>query len=123
MNGTLILIVEDDADIRESFSDILTDEGYRVAFAENGEIALKYLENCTEYPELILLDVLMPVKDGLTFRKEQLAHPKFGHLPVVVLSASHKMVDLVEQMKASGYLKKPISIDELLEAIAISLQK
>lgn len=117
MARKLILVVEDDADIRTAFAEIITDEGYGVTLSENGQVALDFLNSTTQLPDLILLDILMPVKDGITFRKEQLETQRISHIPVIMLSASHKLSDLSQQMKVELYLKKPINIDELMDAI------
>lgn len=118
MKKKFIYIVEDDSDIRDAFNEILTAmDDYKVEAAENGQMALEYLKGSQELPDLILLDVLMPVMDGFGFREEQLKDPRLKNIPIVVLSASHRITDLAERMQARAYLKKPISIEDLLGAI------
>lgn len=118
MSGKLILIVEDDSDIRDAFAEILTDlNGYEVAVAENGRLALDLLKSTSRLPDLILLDVLMPVLDGFGFRNEQLQDERLKDIPIVVLSASHRITDLAEKMQAKAYLKKPINIEDLIDAV------
>ena len=118
MANKLIYIVEDDSDIRDAFMEILADmSGYEVMVAENGRIGIDQLKAATILPNLIVLDVLMPVLDGFGFRKEQLEDPRISSIPIIVLSASHKITDLAVKMQAKAYLKKPINIEDLIEAI------
>lgn len=118
MPNKLIYIVEDDSDIRDAFLEILSDmHGYDVLVAENGRVGIDQLKTATILPNLILLDVLMPILDGFGFRKEQMDDPRLSSIPIVVLSASHKITDLAEKMQARAYLKKPINIEDLMDAI------
>lgn len=118
MSKKFIYIVEDDSDIRDAFTEILSElNDYKVDAAENGRIGIDKLKTLTDLPDLILLDVLMPVLDGFGFRKEQLEDPRLAEIPIIVLSASHKITDLAEKMQAKAYLKKPINIEELLDAV------
>jgi CheY-like chemotaxis protein len=109
-----ILIVEDDADLREMMAQLLTLEGFRVETVANGRAALDYLEQ-GDCPDLILLDLMMPVMDGWEFRRRQRAHPEYGQVPVVVLSA-------LDQTRAAdlggpAFLKKPLDFDRLLDIV------
>lgn len=114
----LIYIVEDDGDIRDAFVEIVSDlNGYSVMVAENGRVGIDKLKIAEKLPDLILLDVLMPVLDGFGFRQEQLNDPRLAHIPIVVLSASHNITDLAHKMRAKAYLKKPIEIEDLMTAI------
>ena len=81
-----ILVIEDDTDIREALVFLLESEGYEVAAAENGKAALDLLSQGRN-PELILVDLFMPVMDGLTFRKKQLGRPEIAKIPVILMSA------------------------------------
>ncbi len=98
-----ILIVEDDFALSDAFSTTLTLSGYDTFIAENGKKALHYLEDHT--PDMILLDVLMPVMDGREFlRKFKNTHG----IPVVVLSNLDSKEDIDELLKlgAQNYLLK-----------------
>jgi CheY-like chemotaxis protein len=109
-----ILIVEDDADLREMMAQLLHLEGYETALAANGREALDYLRvNGT--PKLILLDLMMPVMDGWEFRREQQRDPEIARVPVVVLSALDRgrAIDVI----ADDFLKKPLDFDRLLELV------
>jgi len=111
-----ILIVDDDADIREALIDILTDHGYRVEAVRNGREALEHLRLGAR-PRLILLDAMMPVMDGLTFRREQLTDPQLRELPVLMISASsHSKLD-AQGLGFVGVMSKPINLEQLLEVI------
>lgn len=111
-----ILIVEDDADIREVLVQVLEFEGYQVVSAENGREALDRL-NIGEPPGLILLDLMMPVMDGWRFRDAQLQDPKLAGIPVVVLSADGNLQQKASIIHAAGYLKKPVELETLLNTV------
>jgi CheY-like chemotaxis protein len=111
-----ILLIEDDAGVRDVLTDILRDEGYAVAAAKNGREALGYLES-NPAPRLIMLDLMMPVMDGQAFRAEQLKIPTFAVIPTVVLSAARNGKETAEALGAQGYLQKPIDLEALLAVI------
>ncbi len=112
-----ILLVDDDDLLRELLSSFLTLEGYSVTEAEDGRKALAIL--ATNSFDLILLDLLMPVMDGVRFLKERVEHTT----PVIVLSASAEGT-VVQAAKAAGVveiLRKPMAPALLLESIAKAL--
>jgi CheY-like chemotaxis protein len=82
-----VLIVDDERDIRETLGELLADEGFGVEAAWNGETALARLEAGFR-PDVIILDLMMPVMDGPTFRTLQRSHPALANIPVVGLSAA-----------------------------------
>lgn len=109
-----ILIVEDDADLREMMAQLLTLEGYRTASVANGRDALEYLHR-GEKPDLILLDLMMPIMDGWEFRRRQREDPLLAPVPVVVLSAlDHSRA---ADLGGTAFLKKPLDFDRLLELV------
>jgi CheY-like chemotaxis protein len=112
-----ILIVEDDADIREALAEILRDEGHEVQGAPNGQQALHVLRD-GPLPALILLDLMMPVMNGWQFRQAQRQDPVLAPIPVVVISADGAALRESTLMGASGFLQKPIELDELLAVVA-----
>lgn len=111
-----ILIVEDDDDIREALTQILELEGYVVREAVNGREALD-MSAKGPTPDLILLDLMMPVMDGWQFRAEQLKDPVLAKVPVVVISADAGVHEKVTTFGAASVLPKPISLDRLLRAV------
>jgi CheY-like chemotaxis protein len=114
-----ILVVEDDEDIRLSLQELLEDEGYQVSLASNGAQALDFLSTQKKsLPNLILLDLMMPVKDGVQFRKEQMSDPCFKKIPVIVMSADCNKKGLLESTGCSVYLTKPIDIDDIIRAVS-----
>src|ERR1700682_362753 len=80
------LIVEDDASIREAIAEVLRSEGYEASSCGHGREALEYLRD-GHHPDVILLDLMMPVMDGWEFRIEQRKDPALATIPVVALSA------------------------------------
>ncbi|MDB4990020.1 MAG: response regulator receiver protein [Myxococcaceae bacterium] len=110
-----ILVVEDDPDIREGTTEFLTDNGFEVFAAENGLEALRLLR---EHPNvrLILLDLMMPIMDGWTFRRKQLADAQLASIPVFILSAASRTAKAAaaDDLQALKYLPKPFSWPDLL---------
>ncbi|MFL6646633.1 MAG: response regulator, partial [Sulfurifustaceae bacterium] len=82
-----VLVIEDDADIRGCVVEALEGEGYTVVTAENGQEGIDSLRNAARLPDLIILDLMMPVKDGVEFRMEQQAEPRWKDIPVIVMTA------------------------------------
>jgi CheY-like chemotaxis protein len=112
-----ILIVEDDLDVREALTQVLEFEGYAVVGATNGQEALDHLR-AGNVPSLILLDLMMPVMDGLQFRSVQMDDPSLAAIPVIVISADGKVDQKVASLGVAGYMKKPLDVDSLLAMIA-----
>ena len=81
-----VMVVEDDVDIRQALIEILEDHGFGTLAARDGADALNILSHATELPCVILLDLMMPVMDGATFRQVQRQDPRLASIPVVVLS-------------------------------------
>ncbi len=111
-----VLIVEDDADLREMMAQLLTLEGYAAATAANGQEALEYLHSGRR-PDVILLDLMMPVMDGWEFRRRQRGEEQLSELPVVVLSALDQ--GRARDIGANAVLKKPLDFDRLLELVRL----
>jgi CheY-like chemotaxis protein len=116
-NGRIVMVVDDDPDIRATLVGLLSDEGYRVIAAENGVSALRELRNGGEPPSVILLDLMMPVMNGAEFYAEKQRDPRLAAIPTIILSADGHIA-----RKAPGYtgesLAKPLRIEALLSAIA-----
>lgn len=110
-----VLIVEDDAAIRESLQYALEDEGYAVVTAENGEEGLDRLRTM-DLPCLVLLDLMMPVMSGGEFLASLRGTERFASIPVVVVSAWPSEAAQVRH-ETHGFVGKPISLDLLLEMV------
>jgi CheY-like chemotaxis protein len=113
---SLVLVVDDDAAIRDSLADLLLDEGYAVLTAVNGEEALTRLLSSTARPCVILLDLMMPVMSGEEFYRQMRADPQLANTPVVVISADGNVKDKAEEL-GGEYLRKPVRIDPMLAKI------
>lgn len=111
----LVLVVDDDPDICETLQTVLEVSGYRVAAAGNGREALRTLRSGVR-PCLVLLDLMMPVMNGLEFRAEQSSDPAIAAVPVVVVSGDHGVAEKATAMGLEG-LSKPIDIDDLLQVV------
>src|SRR5262245_54448858 len=106
-----ILIVDDDEAIRESLCDILSDEGRPAVAVANGEQALDFLRT-EPRPCVILLDLMMPVMDGATFRARQLEDPTLSTIPVAIITAAG--ANASAGVVADVVLIKPLRIDSVL---------
>ena len=109
----VILLVEDDIDVRATVRDLLAEEGYAVVVMRNGAEALAYLKRTTMLPDLILLDLLMPVMDGWQFRAEQKRDNRLSVIPVVVYSAHGAR----QPIDAAAVLAKPVGLNDLLKTV------
>jgi CheY-like chemotaxis protein len=107
-----ILVVEDDEDARDAMVALLQLKGYRAVPASNGREALDYLDQAPP-PDLIILDLWMPVMDGWQFRSEQMKNPRLADIPVIVVSA---LGDHAE-VEANEIIIKPVDVDRLLATI------
>jgi CheY-like chemotaxis protein len=111
-----VMVVEDDGLIRESIVEALQDHGYVVTSVGNGRDALDALA-ASPPPDVILLDLMMPVMDGRSFRDEQLRDPALAAIPVVVLSAASDVARAAADMGVAGVLRKPVTLRVLLEEL------
>ena len=110
----LILLVEDDPPIQDVIIRILTRAGYEVITASNGITALEVLEHQT--PDLIILDIYMPILDGRQFIQEDCLRP--GPLPpILVITAAVYAPQPSAALGAAGYLYKPFALKELLSKV------
>jgi CheY-like chemotaxis protein len=114
---TRVLIVEDDDDIRETLLEVLSDNGFEPSSAANGAEALSFLRDTDSKPHVILLDMMMPVLDGWGFRSAQLADPSLRTIPVIVLTAHASIEETAAALGVTGFLRKPVRLDPLLDAI------
>lgn len=115
MTSPLVLVVDDDPDILDAICDILEGEGYRVARARHGLEALERVEE--EQPSIILLDLMMPVMDGLAFAQVLRQREFSPRIPIVVISADGNP-QKAAAVGAQGFLAKPFDIDALLSQVS-----
>jgi CheY-like chemotaxis protein len=111
-----VLVVDDDPHIRAFMESVLEDSGYEVRTAADGGAALALLRDWR--PNLILLDLQMPLVDGWAFRRAQAAQEALAAIPVVVMSAGHSARDEAEKLAAAAALAKPFDLGKLLETVA-----
>jgi CheY-like chemotaxis protein len=110
-----VLIVEDDADIRELLSSVLVLEGYPVVTAADGAEGLEQLR--AAHPGLVLLDLMMPSMDGWEFRRLQMMDPALAGVPTVILSGDGRLEAKAASL-GTAFLRKPVDLDELLSVVA-----
>jgi two-component system, OmpR family, response regulator RpaA len=117
-----ILIIDDDENIRRLVSFNLSMEGHEIIQAENGKIG--YQTAGKEQPELILLDVMMPVMDGIETVKKLKTDEATKEIPVFMLSAKGQMEDLDEAFDAGAdnYITKPFNVEKLNAKIAFKMK-
>jgi CheY-like chemotaxis protein len=111
----ILLVVDDHGDTREMLSVLLGDMGFRIRTASSGREALSLAR--AEVPRLILLDLMMPDMDGVTFRNAQERDRTLADLPVLVISAHPDAASIADRLGAAGVLRKPVSIDDLSSTI------
>ncbi len=116
--GVKVLAVDDDPTIQRLLQVNLEMEGYDVVLAGDGEEALAVAR--AEHPDLILLDVMMPKKDGWQVCRELREDPDLAHVPVIFLSARAQDADVVRgaSLGANEYVTKPFDPMELLDLVA-----
>ncbi len=121
ITNNTILVVDDEIGIRELLSEILRDEGYRVALAENAEQARVWRSQTR--PDLVLLDIWMPDTDGITLLKDWASNGMLT-MPVIMMSGHGTIDTAVEATRigAFGYLEKPIPLQKLLSTVVKALR-
>lgn len=110
-----ILVVDDDAAIRDVVVDILEMSDYRVKTAANGAEALDHIQR--DQPAAVLLDLMMPVMDGWEFLRRCRRLACCARVPVVVMSAAHDAAVAADQLGAQAYLSKPFDMDTVLKVV------
>jgi DNA-binding response OmpR family regulator len=121
LEGARILVVEDDQAIREILRIALTDECYDVMVAPNGNEALELLQGWT--PQLIILDMMMPLMDGVTFRRRQRELNLAPEARLIVLSASRTAIPQSLELGADLSVAKPFELDDLLDVVSRTLER
>lgn len=118
MTPKQVMVIDDDADIRQSVREVLEDAGYRVEVASNGRDALDRLIRGDFQPRVILLDLMMPVMDGHTFMEELGRLPRSESIAVIIFSAHTHPKQAFSELKVAGYLRKPVRRSDLIKAVS-----
>ena len=112
----IVMVVEDDRDLREMIRHALELQGHQVVEAADGREALDKLRQGT-IPGLILLDLMMPGMDGWSFRAAQTSDPALATVPVVLISAHGQLDQHAAALQADGFFRKPVNISSLLNTV------
>ena len=117
-----VLIVDDEFGLAEMASELLIMAGYRVAMAINGKLALASLNQMR--PDVILLDVMMPIMSGPEMLAALKADEHYRAIPVIMMSAAGRSVlDQFSCDNIAGFLHKPFTYDQLMTALTAALQR
>jgi DNA-binding response OmpR family regulator len=121
--GSTILVVDDEAEIRRMLERLLTGKGYRVLQADDGAMALRMVKEHT--PELILLDAMLPSVHGFDIARRIKGSKRYGHIPIVMVSAVYRGWHYAEDLKVScgvdAFLEKPFKIADVVQAVESAL--
>jgi CheY-like chemotaxis protein len=116
--GAAILVVEDDQETRDFLALVLEAEGYAVRTAHHGAMALELIQQ--QAPQLILLDMRMPVMDGWGFVRAY--RSQLGpHAPIIVQTAARDAEQTAREVEADAFLGKPFNLEDLLAVVRKTL--
>jgi CheY-like chemotaxis protein len=122
--GRRILIVEDDVRNVFALTSVLEPRGAKIEIARNGREALEHLR---QHPgvDLVLMDIMMPVMDGLEATRELRKQPQFAKLPIIALTAKAMIDDREKCLEAGAndYIAKPLDVDKLLSLARVWIRK
>jgi two-component system chemotaxis response regulator CheY len=117
-----VLIVEDDTDIRETVCEVLTELGFVVDTQANGREAMDWLRaSPANRPDVVVLDLLMPVMDGYEFIDAVRSDPSLSKLPIVLSTAVRPLQD-DSPISGIAIVRKPYELEELLSAIKVAIE-
>ena len=121
MANETILVIEDDPSVRTLLTKALAGKGYKVETSEDGLAGLTRLESLR--PDLIIVDIMMPRLDGMTFVRAIKGHDHTKQLPVIFLTAKNDPKTMIQgiNLGARFYVTKPFQIDELLAKVQKAL--
>ncbi|MFU8807123.1 MAG: response regulator, partial [Bradymonadaceae bacterium] len=118
MMKKVILLVEDEPELRQILARTLKSEGHDVVEAEDGNEALAYLrDRDTPRPNMILLDLMLPGMNGWALRAELLKDPLLARIPIVILSGTANVPQTAATMRAVAYLEKPFHLDRFISVV------
>lgn len=112
-----LFIVEDDEFIRSDLIELLLDEGYSVDAYKNGQEGWEALKARKKLPDLIILDLMMPLMDGYEFTEKLSEVPRLTTIPILVLSADARAKTKLSFPKIARYMKKPMDLDRFLVVV------
>ena len=115
-DSKIVLVVEDDPDIREVLEEMLDAGGHRVLTASNGREALAVLDRVGS-PCLVLLDLMMPVMSGFAFLEELQRRPDRERVSVLLISANAQVEAAARGTGVVGFVKKPFDLDDVLALV------
>lgn len=121
MSGT-ILVVDDDDSIRALLTTFLEEEGYVVRSAVDGAEALRLVLNDVR-PDLLLLDIGLPIVNGIEFVKLYRARAEPPYAPIIIISARGDAEEIAAELDCDGYVNKPFSLEEVAAEIAGAVAK
>ena len=110
-----ILVIDDERDIREMFQRLLSEWSYEVLTAANGQEGLSLMEQ--ELPDLVILDIAMPLMNGYQFLEKVKEDRRMKHIPVITISGVDTDIDRLKELGTDEFLSKPFSSTVLLETI------
>ncbi|HTH70922.1 MAG TPA: response regulator [Candidatus Saccharimonadales bacterium] len=113
----LVLVVEDDPDLGDAIVTFLKEEGLDAKLARDGDQAMRLLDQLR--PSAMILDLMMPRRDGFSVLRELRADGRIGNLPVIVVTAIFGLSERLyaTELGAADYVTKPFELDELLERV------
>jgi DNA-binding response OmpR family regulator len=118
--GKVVLVVDDEEDIRKLLKRLLTNKGHRVLEADRGQVALRMVKEHT--PDLIVLDAMLPELHGFDIARRIKGSGKYGQIPIIMISAVYRGWRIAEDLKANygieEYIEKPFRITEVLNAVS-----
>jgi len=115
LSAARVLVVEDDAILRETLAEVMTDGGHDVRSAADGQAALDAMDHWE--PDVILLDLMMPRMDADEFRRRQRADALASEARVLVISAARDVASAAERIEADAWLAKPFRLMEVIESV------
>ena len=113
----LVLLVEDDEDLRETLEITLRSHGHQVETASDGTEALAWLRSADPRPCLVLLDLMMPGMSGFELRSQMTADPALASVPVVVITGAGVLADQRSGELGAEILRKPVGISVLIGTV------
>jgi two-component system response regulator MprA len=116
-----VLVVDDEPMVRETLGQVLSDEGYVVDLAVDGEAALERVHAAR--PDAILLDLMMPGMNGRQFLQALRDDPAYTNIPVLLMTAVHGLEVNLATLGASEVVEKPFNVDELLNKVALAVYR